>query len=224
MAMCAAVALSGAAFAADAPGITGEKEKLSYSIGMDIGENLKRGSVEVDPDLLAKGLKDSYGGGKTLLTEDEARQAIMTFQKAMMAKQAEAMKKLGEKNKAEGEKFLAGNAKKEGVKTLPSGLQYKEIAPGTGKSPKATDTVTAHYKGTLIDGTEFDSSYKGGQPATFQVSGVIPGWTEALQLMKEGAKWKLFVPSNLAYGERGAGREIGPNATLIFEVELISVK
>jgi len=224
MVVCAVVALSGASFAADAPELKGDKEKLSYSIGMDIGGNLKQGSVEVDPDLLAKGLKDSYGGGKTLLTEDEARQAIMTFQEALMAKQAEAKRKLAEKNKAEGEIFLAENAKKKGVKTLPSGLQYKEIVPGTGKSPKATDTVTTHYKGTLIDGTEFDSSYKRGQPATFQVSGVIPGWTEALQLMKEGAKWQLFVPSNLAYGEQGAGREIGPNATLIFEVELISVK
>lgn len=224
LAMCAAVALSGAAFAADAPELKTDKEKLSYSIGMDIGGNLKRGSVEVDPDILAKGLKDSYGGGKTILTEDEARKTITDFQKTLMAKQAETMQKLGEKNKADGEKFLAENGKKEGVKTLPSGLQYKEIAPGTGKSPKATDTVTTHYKGTLIDGTEFDSSYKRGQPATFQVSGVIPGWTEALQLMKEGAKWQLFVPSNLAYGERGAGREIGPNATLIFEVELVSVK
>jgi FKBP-type peptidyl-prolyl cis-trans isomerase FklB len=224
MAMCAAVALSGAAFAADAPELKGDKEKLSYSIGMDIGGNLKRQSVEVDPDLLAQGVKDSYGGGKTLLTEDEARLAITTFQKTLMAKQAEAMQKLSEKNKADGEKFLAENAKKEGVKTLPSGLQYKEIAPGTGKSPKVADTVTTHYKGTLIDGTEFDSSYKRGEPATFPVSGVIPGWTEALQLMKEGAKWQLFVPSNLAYGEQGAGREIGPNAALIFEVELISVK
>ena len=222
--MCAMLALSGAAFAADAPELKDDKEKLSYSIGMDIGGNLKRGSVEVDPDILAKGLKDSYGGGKTLLTEDEARQAIMAFQQAQKAKQAETMRKLAEQNKAEGEKFLAENAKKEGVKTLPSGLQYKEIVPGAGKSPKATDTVTTHYKGMLIDGTEFDSSYKRGQPATFQVSGVIPGWTEALQLMKEGAKWQLFLPSGLAYGERGAGREIGPNATLVFEVELISVK
>jgi FKBP-type peptidyl-prolyl cis-trans isomerase len=224
MALCAAVALSGTSFAADAPGITGEKERLSYSIGMDIGGNMKRESIEVDPDLLAKGLKDSYGGGKTLLTEDEARQAIMAFQETLIAKQAEATRKLAEKNKAEGEKFLAGNAKKEGVKTLPSGLQYKEITPGTGKSPKATDTVTAHYKGTLIDGTEFDSSYKSGQPATFAVTEVIPGWAEALQRMKEGAKWHLFVPSNLAYGERGRGALIGPNVTLIFEVELISVK
>jgi FKBP-type peptidyl-prolyl cis-trans isomerase FklB len=224
MAMCAAVALSGAAFAADAPELKGDKERLSYSIGMDIGGNLKRQSVEVDPDLLAKGIKDSYGGGKTLLTEDEARQAITNFQQALMAKKAEAMRILAEKNKADGEKFLAENAKKEGVKTLASGLQYKEIAPGTGKSPKSSDTVTTHYKGTLVDGTEFDSSYKRGEPATFPVSGVIPGWTEALQLMKEGAKWQLFVPSGLAYGEKGAGQVIGPNATLIFEVELISIK
>jgi FKBP-type peptidyl-prolyl cis-trans isomerase FklB len=224
MAMCAAVALSGAAFAADAPELKTDKEKLSYSIGMDIGGNLKRGSLEVDPDLLARGLKDSYGGGKTILTEDEARKTIADFQKTLMAKQAETMQKLSEKNKADGEKFLAENGKKEGVKTLPSGLQYKEIAPGKGKSPKATDTVTTHYKGTLIDGTEFDSSYKRGEPVSFPVSGVIAGWTEALQLMKEGAKWQLYVPPNLAYGERGAGREIGPNATLIFEVELISVK
>jgi len=224
MAMCGVVALSGASFAADAPELKSEKEKISYSIGMDIGGNLKRGSVEVDPDLLARGLKDSYVGGKTLLTEDQARQAIADFQKTLMAKQAETMKKLSEKNKADGEKFLAENAKKEGVKVLSSGLQYKEITPGTGKSPKAADNVTTHYKGTLIDGTEFDSSYKRGQPATFPVSGVIAGWTEALQLMKEGAKWQLFVPSRLAYGERGAGQAIGPNATLIFEVELISVK
>jgi FKBP-type peptidyl-prolyl cis-trans isomerase FklB len=224
MAMCGVVALSGASFAADAPELKTDKEKISYSIGMDIGGNLRRGSVEVDPDLLAKGLKDSYGGGKTILTEDQARQALADFQKTLMAKQAETMKVLSEKNKADGEKFLAENAKKEGVKVLPSGLQYKEITPGTGKSPKTADTVTTHYKGTLIDGTEFDSSYKRGQPATFPVSGVIPGWTEALQLMKEGSKWQLFVPSNLAYGEKGAGQVIGPNATLIFEVELLTVK
>jgi FKBP-type peptidyl-prolyl cis-trans isomerase FklB len=223
VALCAMVAFSGVSFAADGPELKSDKEKISYSIGMDIGGNLKRGAVEVDPDILAKGLKDSYGGGKTLLTEDQARQAIEGFQKTLMAKKAEAMQKLSEKNKVEGEKFLAENAKKEGVKSLPSGLQYKVITPGTGKSPKATDTVTTHYKGTLIDGTEFDSSYKRGQAAVFPVNGVIAGWTEALQLMKVGDKWQLFIPPDLAYGERGAG-PIGPNATLIFDVELVSVK
>jgi len=224
MAVCGVVALSGAALAADAPEVKSDKEVFSYSLGMNLGGNLKRESVEVDTELLVRGFKDGYGGGKTILTEEEARKSIMDFQKAQMAKKAETMKKLSEKNKADGEKFLAENAKKEGVKSLPSGLQYKEIAPGKGKTPKATDTVTTQYKGTLIDGTEFDSSYKRGEPATFPVSGVIAGWTEALQLMKEGAKWQLFIPPNLAYGERGAGSDIGPNATLIFEVELISVK
>jgi len=224
MAVCTAMVLSGAAFAADAPVLKNNKEKLSYSIGMDIGENLKQGSVDVDPDLLAKGLKDSYGGRKTILSEVEARKTIKDFQQTMTAKRAEAMQKGAEENKAAGEEFLAENSKKTGVKTLPSGLQYKELTAGTGKMPKATDTVTVNYMGTLIDGKEFDSSYKRGAPATFPVSGVIAGWTEALQLMKEGAKWQLFIPSNLAYGERGAGGDIGPNATLIFEVELISVK
>ena len=142
----------------------------------------------------------------------------------MMAKQQEMAKKLGEKNKAEGEAFLAENKKKEGVITLPSGLQYKVIKAGTGKKPKATDTVTVHYQGTLIDGKEFDSSYRRGQPVTFPVNGVIPGWTEALQLMEEGAKWQIFIPSSLAYGDRGAGRDIGPHATLIFEIELVSIQ
>ncbi len=224
MAMCAMIAFSGASVAADAPELKSDKERISYSIGMDIGGNLRRGAVEVDPEMLAKGLKDSYGGGNTLLTEEQARQEIEDFQKTLMARKAEKMRILSEKNKADGEKFLAENAKKADVKSLPSGLQYREISPGTGKSPKATDTVTVHYKGTLIDGTEFDSSYKRGEPATFPVSGVISGWTEALQLMKVGAKWQLFIPPTLAYGERGAGRDIGPSATLIFDVELISVK
>jgi len=223
-AACIALALSGTVLAAEAPALKEGKEKLGYSIGMDIGSTLKRQGVELDVDSLTKGLKDSYTGGKTLLTEEESRTEIQEFQKKMMEKQAEAMRLQAEKNKAEGEKFLAENGKKEGVKTLPSGLQYKVITPGTGKTPKATDTVTTHYRGTLIDGTEFDSSYKRGEPVSFPVSGVIPGWTEALQLMKEGAKWQLFLPSSLAYGERGVGRDIGPNATLIFDVELISVQ
>jgi FKBP-type peptidyl-prolyl cis-trans isomerase FklB len=158
------------------------------------------------------------------LSEQEIRETMAVFQKEMMARQEELSKKLGEKNKKEGDVFLAENKKKDGVKTLPSGLQYKVVKAGTGKKPKLTDTVTTHYRGTLIDGTEFDSSYRRGQPATFPVNGVIPGWTEALQLMEEGAKWELFIPSNLAYGERGAGRDIGPHATLIFDIELITIQ
>ncbi len=198
-----------------------QKDKISYIIGMDIGNNLKKQSMSVNPKILAKGIEDAVSGAKPLLTEQEVQETMMAFQKEMMAKQAEVAKK----NKTEGEAFLAENKKKEGVKTLPSGLQYKVMKAGTGKKPKASDTVTVNYRGTLINGTEFDSSYKRGQPATFQVSGVIPGWTEALQLMEQGAKWQLFIPSNLAYGERGApGGLIGPNATLIFEVELISIQ
>ena len=198
-----------------------QKDKISYIIGMDIGTNLKKQSIDIDSNILAKGVKDALAGTKPLLTEQEIQETMMAFQKEMMAKQEE----IGKKNKKEGEAFLAENKKKEGVKTLPSGLQYKVIKAGTGKKPKSTDTVTAHYRGTLIDGTEFDSSYKRGQPVSFPVSGgMIPGWTEALQLMEEWAKWQLFIPSNLAYGERGAGGVIGPNATLIFEIELISIQ
>lgn len=204
--------------------VTSKKDKLSYSIGMNIGHDLKRQSIDIDPDMLAKGLKDAFSGGQTLMTEDEARQTLADFQKEMVAKQQESMKVTGEKNRKEGEAFLSANKKKSGVKTLPSGLQYKIIQEGKGESPKATDTVTVNYRGTLIDGTEFDSSYKRGQPATFPVNGVIKGWTEALQMMKEGAKWELYIPSDLAYGERGAGNLIGPNAVLIFEVELVSIK
>ena len=197
-----------------------QKEKVSYIIGMDIGSNLKKQSIDIDANIFARGVKDGFSGGQPLLTEQEMRETMAAFQKEMIAKQEE----IGKKNKIEGEAFLAENKKKEGVKTLPSGLQYKVIKAGTGKKPKLTDTITAHYRGTLINGTEFDSSYRRGQPASFQVNGVVPGWTEALQLMEEGAKWQLFIPSNLAYGERGAGREIGPNAALIFEVELLSIQ
>jgi FKBP-type peptidyl-prolyl cis-trans isomerase FklB len=198
-----------------------QKDKISYIVGMDIGNNLKKQSISVNPKILAKGIEDALAGTKSLLTEQEVQETMLAFRKEMTAKQAEIAKK----NKTEGEAFLAENKKKEGVKTLPSGLQYKVIKAGTGKKPKSNDTVTVHYRGTLIDGTEFDSSYKRGQPATFQVGGVIPGWTEALQLMEQGAKWQLFIPSNLAYGERGAaGGLIGPNATLIFEVELVSIQ
>ena len=201
-----------------------QKDKLSYSIGMNIGNNFKKQSIDVNTDALIQGIKDALSGGKTLMTEQEVNETLMNFQKEMVAKQMAHQKELAEKNKKEGEAFLAENMKKEGVKTLPSGLQYKVIKEGDGKTPKITDTVTINYRGTLIDGTEFDSSYTRGQPATFPVKGVIAGFTEALQLMKVGSKWQLFIPSNLAYGERGAGDDIGPNATLIFEIELVSIK
>jgi FKBP-type peptidyl-prolyl cis-trans isomerase FklB len=210
--------------AQEKPALKDQKEKVSYIIGRDIGAKLKEQSVDIDPDILARGIKDGLSGARPLLSGPETREVMTAFEKELRAKQEAARKAAGEKNKKEGEAFLAENKKKEGVKTLPSGLQYKVIRPGTGKKPKAIDTVTTHYKGTLLDGTEFDSSYKRGKPATFAVNGVIPGWTEALQLMEEGAKWQLFIPPNLAYGERGAGQVIGPQATLIFEVELISIQ
>ncbi len=201
-----------------------KKDKVSYAIGLDVGNALKRQSVDINTDVFMQGVKDALSGGTKLMTDEEVRETMTAFTKELAAKQAEATKELGEKNKKEGEAFLAENKKKEGVKTLPDGLQYKVISEGKGASPTATDTVTVNYRGTFVDGKEFDSSYKRGQPATFAVNGVIPGWTEALQLMKEGAKWQLFIPANLAYGERGAGGVIGPNATLIFEVELLSIK
>ena len=214
-----------AASAADAPAtLKTEKDKLSYSLGMDVANSFMRQGVDVDPALFARGFADAYSGGPTVLTEDEVKAAIMNLQKDLMAKQQAKMKDEAAKNKAAGEAFLAANAKKEGVVTLPSGLQYKVIKAGTGPTPTADDTVTVNYKGTLIDGTEFDSSYKRGEPATFPVKGVIPGWTEALQKMKVGSTWELFIPASLAYGDRGAGRVIGPDSTLVFQVELIGIK
>ena len=206
------------------PTLTTEKDKVSYIIGTDIAKNLKKQGIDIDPELLFKGLKDAFTDQKLLLSDEEIQQVMSAFQQEMMAKQSKKAGELAEKNQKEGEAFLAANKKKDSVITLPSGLQYKVIAEGTGKMPTLNDTVTTNYRGTLIDGTEFDNSYKRGEPATFPVSGVIPGWTEALQHMKVGAKWQLFVPSNLGYGERGAGETIGPNATLIFEVELLSIK
>jgi FKBP-type peptidyl-prolyl cis-trans isomerase FklB len=202
-----------------------DKEKISYAIGMSTGGGWKRMDIDVDLDAVGKGIKDSLSGGPTLLTEQESREVLNNFGKEIQAKRMEKQKVLGEKNKAAGEAFLAENKKKDGVITLPSGLQYKVIKEGAGENPKADDTVSVNYRGTLIDGTEFDSSEKRGQAASFRVGGVIKGWTEALQLMKPGAKWQLFIPSDLAYGPRGTpGGPIGPNETLIFEVELIKVK
>jgi FKBP-type peptidyl-prolyl cis-trans isomerase FklB len=216
--------LTAQALAQGDPALKDEKEKISYSVGVEIGTTLKKQGIEVTPDVLTRGIRDALTGAKTLMTEEEIIETLTDFRKEFIAKKQELAKQLAEKNKKEGEAFLAENEKKEGVKTLPSGLQYKVIKPGSGKKPKDEDTVTVHYRGTLIGGTEFDSSYRRGKPATFPANRVIPGWTEVLQLMEEGAKWEVFIPSKLAYGERGAGDEIGPNATLIFEIELISIQ
>ncbi|WP_162426195.1 FKBP-type peptidyl-prolyl cis-trans isomerase [Pontibacter pudoricolor] len=195
------------------------QEKISYIIGRDMAGNLKKQGIDVNPDAFIKGMKEAIEGKPSALSQAEVQEAMMELQQEMGAKQGAA----GAENQKAGEAFLAENKNKEGVKTLPSGLQYEVLNEGTGKSPSASDKVTTHYHGTLIDGTVFDSSYERGQPATFPVNGVIAGWTEALQLMKEGAKWRLYIPSALAYGSQGAGDVIGPNAALIFDVELISV-
>jgi len=196
------------------------KDKASYSVGLNIGTNFKKQNVELNPDALLAGLKDALSGRKPLLNQTEIREVMTTWSKEMSEKQ----KEMADKNLASGQTFLAENSKKEGVKTTASGLQYKVLKEGSGPQPKASDSVTVDYRGTLIDGTEFDSSYKRGQPATFPVGGVIPGWTEALQLMKSGSKYQLFIPPKLAYGERAVGPDIPPNSTLIFEVELKGVQ
>jgi FKBP-type peptidyl-prolyl cis-trans isomerase FklB len=200
-------------------------QKSSYAIGMNIGKNLKRDSVEVDPAILLRGLKDALAGNKLLLTDDEAKAALTELQAEVRANEEAKLKAAAVENKKAGEAFLAVNKAKQGVVTLPSGLQYKIIKEGTGPKPTAQDTVLCHYRGTLLDNTEFDSSYKRKEPLKIPVGGVIKGWTEAIQLMPVGSKWELFIPSDLAYGERGApGSPIGPNSTLIFEVELISIE
>jgi FKBP-type peptidyl-prolyl cis-trans isomerase len=200
------------------------KDKISYAIGADLAGKLKSQSIDVNPVLLSRGMRDTLAGSKPLMTQDEVRAAITDLQNQLRQKQMAAAKGLSEQNKKDGDAFLAENKGKEGVVTLPSGLQYKILKAGDGEKPKPTDTVVCNYRGTLLNGKEFDSSYKRGQPATFPVSGVIKGWTEALQLMPVGSKWQLFIPPDMAYGDRGAGNDIAPGATLIFEVELISIQ
>ena len=200
-----------------------EKDKQSYAIGLNVGKSLHRDSVDVEPEFVLQGLKDALADGKVLLTDDEIKTVMTDLQNQVRQKQEEKRLAAVETNKKEGAAFLAANATKPGVVTMPSGLQYKVLVAGTGPKPTADDQVVCNYRGTLLDNTEFDSSYKRGQPATFGVSGVIKGWTEALQLMPVGSKWQLFIPSDLAYGERGKG-PIEPNATLIFEVELLSIQ
>ena len=199
------------------------KEKISYIIGRDMAANFKKQGIEVDPEIFLQGFKEALSGAESKLNPEEVQAAMMALQQEMQSRQAAGKGAMAEANKQEGEAFLAQNKTREGITTLPSGLQYMVLQEGKGASPGPTDKVTTHYHGTLIDGTVFDSSYERGQPATFPVNGVISGWTEALQRMQEGAKWRLFLPANLAYGAQGAGEDIGPNATLIFDVELISV-
>lgn len=198
-------------------------DSVSYSIGLDIGKNFQRQDIEIEPKLLLQGINHAMAD-TSLLTDTEIRATMMNFQKEMRAKQQNKSKVAAEKNKAEADAFFKENKTKEGVITLPSGLQYKVLKSGNGKTPKLSSTVEAHYAGRLLDGTEFDSSYKRGKPLTTKVTGVIKGWTEILQLMKEGDKWEVYIPSDLAYGQRGSGPTIGPNAALIFDMELISVK
>jgi FKBP-type peptidyl-prolyl cis-trans isomerase FklB len=200
-----------------------EKDKQSYAIGLNVGKSLHRDSVDVEPKFVLQGLEDALGDGKILLTDDQIKTVMTELQNQVQQKREEKRLAEAETNKKDGAAFLAANATKEGVVTLPSGLQYKVMTAGTGPKPSATDSVVCNYRGSLLDSTEFDSSYKRGQPVTLNVGGVIKGWTEALQLMPVGSKWQLFIPPDLAYGDRGQG-PIGPNSTLIFEVELLSIQ
>ena len=213
------------ASAQDAPAtLKTQKEKLSYAIGMEMGKGVKAQELDVDPDLVSRGLKDALSGGKSLMSDDELQTVIGALREEMKQKQMQAEEAAAEENKKQGEAFLAENGKKTGVVTTASGLQYKVITAGTGKKPMETDTVLCNYKGTFLDGTEFDSSAEAGKPVPFDIKTVIPGFKEALQLMPVGSKWQIVVPASLAYGERGAGNVIGPNATLIFEVELVGIQ
>jgi FKBP-type peptidyl-prolyl cis-trans isomerase FklB len=214
--------------AQEAAALKDDKEKRSYAVGMNLGTAVRRQSADQSTDLdvnaILQGFKDAFAGGKTLLTEAEMRTILNALQADVKSKQAMQLSERSAKSESEGNAFLAENKTKEGVVSLPSGLQYKIVKAGDGKKPTITDAVVCHYRGTLVDGTEFDSSYKRGKPATFALAKVIKGWTEALQLMPVGSKWQLFIPSSLGYGTRGAGKNIPPNATLIFEVELISIQ
>jgi FKBP-type peptidyl-prolyl cis-trans isomerase len=204
--------------------LTTQKDKLSYAIGMNIGASMKKDGLDIDPAILSRAIKDGLAGSKPLMTEDEARSVITTFRNEMIAKKQAEEKKVSDANKQAGDQFLAANKTKEGVVTLPDGLQYKVIKQGDGPKPTAADTVVAKYRGTLINGTEFDTSEKNGGTVEFPLGQVIKGWTEALQLMPVGSKWQLFIPADLAYGPRSPAPEIGPNSTLIFDVELVSIK
>lgn len=201
-----------------------DKEKLSYSLGAQIGQDIKRNELEIDVDTFARAMRDAVSGAKPAMTDEEIRTTMQAFQQTMRQKAMAKMQEMGETNKKASDAFLANNKTKPGVKTLPSGIQYQVIAMGKGKKPTQKDQVVAHYTGTLIDGTEFDSSVKRGEPATFPLNGVIKGWQEVLPLMPVGSKWKVWIPPELGYGPRGAGQQIGPNQALIFDIELLKIK
>lgn len=215
--------IAGGLCAAEEPSLKTQNEKISYVMGMYFGRDMKRQGIELNADIFTRGLRDALTGAKPAISDADAQQTMNAFGSEMAAKRQVEMKKAGEEGRAQEQKFMAENRTKPGVQTLPSGLQYKVLKEGSGRKPTLYDTVTVNYRGTLIDGTEFDSSYKRNAPATFPVNGVIPGWTEALQLMKTGSTWQLFIPAKLAYGEAGGGAVIPPNAALIFEVELLSI-
>lgn len=220
--LCSAVLLAGTSPAGEIPDLQTQKSKLSYSVGYQVGGDFLRQGKEINPDILLKGIQDAMAGNASLMSEQDMRATLTELQKSISEAQKKKMLARAEEVLAEGRRFLADNAEKDGIKTLPSGLQYKIVEEGTGKTPSAADSVTVHYRGTFIDGTEFDSSYAREKPATFPVKGVIKGWTEALLMMKEGDHWQLFIPPELAYGDKRAG-SIEPNSTLIFDVELLSV-
>ena len=219
-----ALAMSSAIVAMDSTPLTTETDKLSYSIGADLGKNFKKQGIEINPAAMTKGLQDGAAGSQLLLSEEQMKEVLNTFQKNLLAKRQAEFTKTADANKAKGEAYLSQNKTKEGVVALASGLQYKIVQAGTGVKPSKDDTVTVDYTGKLIDGQVFDSSEKTGKPATFKVSQVIPGWTEALQLMPAGSTWEVYIPSALAYGPRSVGGPIGPNETLVFKIHLISVQ
>jgi len=216
--------LAAQAMAAEAPAFKTQKEKVSYGIGVDVAKNFQRLGLDVDTEVLITGLRDVLSGGKLKMSEDDLRTTMNAYNEELKQKMIQSRQAAAEKNMKEGEAFLAENKKKEGVVVLPSGLQYKILKAGDGKKPTDADTVECHYRGAFINGTEFESSYRAGKTVTFKVTGVIPGWSEALKLMPVGSKWQLFIPSRLAYGEQGAGNRLGPNAALIFDVELVAIK
>jgi FKBP-type peptidyl-prolyl cis-trans isomerase FklB len=203
--------------------LTSDKDKVSYSMGVDMGRNLQKQGIDVNPDVLLSGLKDGMAGGALKMTDADMQATMTAFIQSMRAKMQAKEEAAGADNKTKGEAYLDANKKKDGWNVTPSGLQYKIITTGTGEKPKATDTVVTNYRGTTIDGTEFDSSYKRNEPAEFPVNEVIPGWTEALQMMPVGSKWQLAIPPSLAYGEK-APPEIGPNSVLLFDLELLGIK